>query len=75
MPHHTNSAPDGYTTVAPWVMTDDTGAFLDFVAAGFGGTDLGRVVNPSRRARENSKKMAKKLKKLKNTITDFPKPK
>ena len=44
MPHPTNSAPDGYTTVAPWVVTDDTGAFLDFVAAVFGGTELGRVV-------------------------------
>lgn len=44
MPHPTNSAPDGSTTVAPWVMTDDTGAFLDFVTAVFGGTELGRVV-------------------------------
>lgn len=39
-----SSAPDGYTTVAPWVVTDDTGAFLDFVAAAFGGEELGRVV-------------------------------
>ncbi|MFD4502372.1 VOC family protein [Streptomyces sp. NPDC058457] len=38
-----NAAPDGYTTVAPWVVTDDTGAFLDFVTQAFGGTELGRV--------------------------------
>jgi uncharacterized glyoxalase superfamily protein PhnB len=39
----TAPTPDGYTTVAPWVVTDDTGAFLDFVAAAFGGQELGRV--------------------------------
>ncbi|MFG2370979.1 VOC family protein [Streptomyces sp. NPDC048504] len=44
MPQQTNSAPEGYTTVSPWVVTDDTGAFLDFVAAAFGGKELGRVV-------------------------------
>ncbi|MET9224107.1 VOC family protein [Streptomyces sp. NPDC003300] len=43
MPEKTNAAPEGYTTVAPWVVTDDTGAFLDFVAAAFGGEELGRV--------------------------------
>jgi uncharacterized glyoxalase superfamily protein PhnB len=43
MPQQTNSAPEGYTTVAPWVVTDDTGAFLDFVAAAFDGEELGRV--------------------------------
>src|SRR5262245_66105466 len=35
--------PAGYTTVAPWVVTDDTGAFLDFVAGAFGGVELARV--------------------------------
>ncbi|WP_406125302.1 VOC family protein [Streptomyces sp. NBC_00989] len=44
MPQQTNSAPEGYTTVAPWVVTDDTGAFLDFIAAAFDGDELGRVV-------------------------------
>ncbi|WP_405537169.1 VOC family protein [Streptomyces sp. NBC_00075] len=39
-----NTAPEGYTTVAPWVVTDDTGAFLDFVAQAFGGEELGRVL-------------------------------
>jgi uncharacterized glyoxalase superfamily protein PhnB len=37
------AAPSGYTTVAPWVVTDDTGALLDFVAQAFGGEELGRV--------------------------------
>ncbi|GAA3877978.1 VOC family protein [Streptomyces lacrimifluminis] len=39
-----NIAPEGYTTVAPWVVTDDTGAFLDFVAQVFDGEELGRVL-------------------------------
>lgn len=38
-----NFAPAGYTTVAPWVVTDDTGAFLDFVVRVFGGEELARV--------------------------------
>ncbi|WP_181805263.1 VOC family protein [Streptomyces shenzhenensis] len=38
-----NAAPEGYTTLAPWVVTDDTGAFLDFVTQAFGGEELGRV--------------------------------
>ena len=43
MSEQTNAAPAGYTTVAPWVVTDDTGAFLDFVSRAFGGEELGRV--------------------------------
>lgn len=35
--------PEGYTKVAPWVVTDDTGAFLDFVTASFDGVELARV--------------------------------
>ncbi|MEU3506460.1 VOC family protein [Streptomyces longwoodensis] len=38
-----SAAPGGYTTVAPWVVTDDTGAFFAFVAEVFGGEELGRV--------------------------------
>jgi PhnB protein len=38
-----STAPEGYTDVAPWVVTEDTGAFLDFVAAAFGGQELARV--------------------------------
>ncbi|MEU5881077.1 VOC family protein [Spirillospora sp. NPDC047279] len=37
------ATPQGYTTVAPWIVTDDTGAFLDFVTRAFGGVELGRV--------------------------------
>ncbi|RKN39273.1 VOC family protein [Streptomyces hoynatensis] len=44
MPEQINFQPEGYTTVAPWVVTDDTGAFLDFVSRAFGGQELGRVV-------------------------------
>ncbi|MFE0510550.1 VOC family protein [Streptomyces sp. NPDC058964] len=43
MPEQSSTAPEGYTTVAPWVVTDDTGAFLDFVTQAFGGEELGRV--------------------------------
>ncbi|MBC9714957.1 VOC family protein [Streptomyces sp. TRM66268-LWL] len=44
MPEQTHTTPHGYTTVAPWVVTDDTGAFLDYVAEVFGGEELGRVL-------------------------------
>ncbi|MFD9006320.1 VOC family protein [Streptomyces sp. NPDC059582] len=37
------TAPEGYTSVAPWVVTDDTGALLDFITAAFGGEELARV--------------------------------
>ena len=40
----TNVQPEGYTSVAPWVVTDDTGAFLEFVTSAFGGVELARVV-------------------------------
>ena len=43
MPVMINFQPEGYTTVAPWVVTDDTGAFLDFVTSAFGGVELARV--------------------------------
>lgn len=36
-------APAGYTTVAPWVVTDDTGSFLEFVVGAFAGEELARV--------------------------------
>ena len=38
-----NAAPDGYTSVAPWIVTDDTGALLDFIAQAFDGEELARV--------------------------------
>jgi PhnB protein len=34
----------GYTTVAPWIVTDDTGAMLHFVSSAFGGVELARIV-------------------------------
>jgi PhnB protein len=39
----TKPAPTGYTTVAPWIMTRDTGRLLDFIRVAFGGDELGRV--------------------------------
>jgi len=39
----TDPAPTGYTTVAPWIMTHDTGRLLDFITTVFGGNELGRV--------------------------------
>lgn len=38
-----STAPAGYTSVAPWVVTDDTGAFLDFVTEVLDGEEIGRV--------------------------------
>ncbi|MFI9769629.1 VOC family protein [Streptomyces sp. NPDC052415] len=43
MSQQISSAPTGYTTVAPWVVTEDTGALLDFVTQVFGGEELARV--------------------------------
>ena len=39
----TDYTPTGYTSVAPWIVTDDTGALLDFIATAFDGTELARV--------------------------------
>jgi PhnB protein len=39
----TSNTPEGYTTVAPWIITDDTGALLDFIAAAFDGDELARI--------------------------------
>jgi PhnB protein len=39
----TDDSPAGYTTVAPWIVTDNTGQLLDFVTTVFGGQELGRV--------------------------------
>jgi len=38
-----NATPAGYTSVAPWVVTEDTGALLDFVAQVLDGEELARV--------------------------------
>jgi uncharacterized glyoxalase superfamily protein PhnB len=39
----TPTTPTGYTTVAPWIVTADTGRLLDFVSATFEGAELARV--------------------------------
>lgn len=44
MPNLHSGAPDGYTSVAPWVVTDDTGALLDFLTQVFDAEELSRVV-------------------------------
>ncbi|GAB7037094.1 MULTISPECIES: VOC family protein [Catenuloplanes] len=38
-----STQPSGYTTVAPWIVTSDTGRLLDFIAAVFDGVEMGRV--------------------------------
>lgn len=37
------AAPAGYTSVAPWVVTDDTAKLLDFITKAFGGKEISRV--------------------------------
>ena len=37
------NTPAGYTTIAPWVVTQDTSALLRFVASVFGGEELAQV--------------------------------
>jgi PhnB protein len=36
-------APDGYSTVQPWLVTRDTGRLLDFITMAFDGCELARV--------------------------------
>lgn len=38
-----STAPAGYTSVAPWIVTPDTGHLLDFITAVFDGAELARV--------------------------------
>jgi PhnB protein len=38
-----NVVPNGYTTVAPWIVTSDTRAMLDFIARVFDGVDAAQV--------------------------------
>ena len=37
------SVPAGYTTVAPWIVTADTGRLLEFITSAFEGAELARV--------------------------------
>ncbi len=43
------TAPAGYGTVTPWVISRDTARLIDFVAAAFGGRELARVPGPDGR--------------------------
>src|SRR4051794_28152885 len=38
-----STAPTGYTSVAPWIVTTDTGQWLHFVTAVFDGVELARI--------------------------------
>src|SRR5205809_6256512 len=38
-----STPPAGYTNVAPWIVTPDTGQLLDFITAVFDGAELGRT--------------------------------
>ncbi|MEV4759959.1 VOC family protein [Micromonospora sp. NPDC049559] len=38
-----STPPAGYTTVAPWIVTPDTGQLLDFITAVFDRAEMGRV--------------------------------
>jgi PhnB protein len=37
------AAPDGYSTVQPWLVSRDTGGLLDFITAAFAGAELARI--------------------------------
>ena len=37
--------PEPYSSVSPWVITRDTGAFIDFATAVFGATEMGRMTD------------------------------
>lgn len=36
--------PDGYTTVTPWIIGNDTAGLIDYMVRAFGAEDLGRFV-------------------------------
>jgi uncharacterized glyoxalase superfamily protein PhnB len=39
--------PEGYGTVTPWMITQDTAGVLDFLSRAFGAEELARVDNPN----------------------------
>jgi uncharacterized glyoxalase superfamily protein PhnB len=41
-----STIPAGYTTVTPWIISSDTAALLQFLAAAFGGSELARMTGP-----------------------------
>ena len=40
-----HAAPEGYSTVSPWIISRDTARLIDFVSAAFGAEELARVEN------------------------------
>lgn len=38
-----DTTPPGYTAIAPWITTPDTGKLLEFITSVFDGEELGRV--------------------------------
>jgi uncharacterized glyoxalase superfamily protein PhnB len=44
-PDRSPRVPEPYGTVCPWVITRDTGAFIDFATEAFSATEIARVVN------------------------------
>jgi PhnB protein len=40
-----STIPEGYTTVTPWIISNDTPQLLDFIVAAFEGVELSRMAN------------------------------
>ena len=38
-----NAVPNGYTTITPWIIGQNTAGLMDFLARAFGAEDLGRM--------------------------------
>jgi len=35
--------PEGYTTITPWIISQDTAGLMDYLAAAFGAVELSRL--------------------------------
>ena len=44
-PTRSPRVPEPYGTVCPWVISRDTGSFIDFATEAFGGVEIARVVD------------------------------
>jgi uncharacterized glyoxalase superfamily protein PhnB len=44
-PARSPRVPEPYGTVCPWVITRDTGRFIDYVTQAFGASEIARVIN------------------------------
>jgi PhnB protein len=42
VPPEVQPVPEGYATVAPWIVTRDTAGGIEFLTAAFDGGELGR---------------------------------